>query len=595
MTFQGAISGTGPLKKIGSSDVVLTSNNPYTGDMTVTGGTLQIGDGGTSGSVAGNIINNGNLVFNRSDSYTYAKNISGSGSLEKQGAGTLTLSGAASYTGATTISGGTLQFVTGGTIGSLAGNIVDNGTVIFNHSNSLNYGGVISGPGRLMKQGSGEIVLTGDNTFTGGTTVNGGTLSLGEANDDGALVSGAGVTAMTLAGGNLNLRAGSIRGGTGVDTFIGTAGNGGAGVAINAATTFDNHGTISGGAGGSVTNGPGFGGNGGAGIAFTGAGTLTNQGTITGGMGGFGTFTTGFAGVGVLATAGGTLVTLPSSVIQGGPNIAGGLTFGVQFTTMAGTLRHQGVIVGGVLMDNLPNSVTLSTGSQIVGGPLIIGNNPAATLTLDGTGTHSLSAAVPSGIGFAGSLTKQGSGTWTIDQNFPSPGSASVAEGKLLVTGSIAGSISAASGATLGGTGRIGGNASINGTLAPGINTGLLTFDSNLTLGVGSITAIEIGGASTANFDQISVDDILTYGGTLMISLLGGFEPHAGDSFQLFKDFDSQSGTFSSVAFTNPGFVGNFNHSTGMLNIVSIPEPSTSILVSAALLGMFASRRRLRM
>ncbi len=75
-------------------------------------GTLRIGNGGTSGTISGNIADRGTLIFDRSDSTSYGGSVSGTGALTKQGAGTLTLSGASSYSGATTVSAGTLN-VTG--------------------------------------------------------------------------------------------------------------------------------------------------------------------------------------------------------------------------------------------------------------------------------------------------------------------------------------------------------------------------------------------------------------------------------------------------------------------------------------------------
>ena len=69
----------------------ITGNNTYTGTTTVSHGTLSLGNGGTSGSIAGDITNNASLRFNRSDNVTYADVISGTGTVTKQGAGTLTL------------------------------------------------------------------------------------------------------------------------------------------------------------------------------------------------------------------------------------------------------------------------------------------------------------------------------------------------------------------------------------------------------------------------------------------------------------------------------------------------------------------------
>ncbi len=106
------ISGSGSLTKAGAGTLTLTGANAYTGGTTISAGTLQVGNGGTSGSVSGNIVNNATLAFNRSDALTYAGNISGSGSLTKAGTGTLTLTGTNTYTGGTAVNGGVLAIGT---------------------------------------------------------------------------------------------------------------------------------------------------------------------------------------------------------------------------------------------------------------------------------------------------------------------------------------------------------------------------------------------------------------------------------------------------------------------------------------------------
>ena len=176
------------LVKQGGGTLILTNDNIYSGNTTISGGTLQIGNGGTSGSIAGDIANNANLTFNRSNDLTYAGMISGSGNLTKAGTGTLILTGDNIYTGGTTISGGTLQIGNGGTSGSIAGDIANNANLTFNRSDDLTYAGMISGSGNLNKAGTGTLTLTGDNSYSGGTKITGGSLVARHVN---ALGSGA--------------------------------------------------------------------------------------------------------------------------------------------------------------------------------------------------------------------------------------------------------------------------------------------------------------------------------------------------------------------------------------------------------------------
>src|SRR5206468_1479740 len=75
---------------------------------TIAAGTLQIGDGGTSGSIAGNVLDNGVLAFNRSNAAFFAGQVSGSGVLRQIGTGALTLSGINTHSGGTSVTAGTL-------------------------------------------------------------------------------------------------------------------------------------------------------------------------------------------------------------------------------------------------------------------------------------------------------------------------------------------------------------------------------------------------------------------------------------------------------------------------------------------------------
>src|SRR5207237_668291 len=146
---------------------ILTGNSTYTGGTTISAGTLQLGNGGTTGSIVGDVIDNGVLSFNRSDSVTFDGTISGSGSVNQIGTGTTILTGNSTYTGGTTISAGTLQLGNGGTTGSIVGDVIDNGVLSFNRSDSVTFDGTISGSGSVNQIGTGTTIFTANNIYTG--------------------------------------------------------------------------------------------------------------------------------------------------------------------------------------------------------------------------------------------------------------------------------------------------------------------------------------------------------------------------------------------------------------------------------------------
>ena len=121
-TISGTISGLGGLTKVGSGTLTLSANNSYAGLTTVSAGSLQIGNGGTTGSVGGNIANNAALVFNRSNNLVQSGSIYGTGSVTKQGAGTLSLTGGLGFSGGLSVSAGTVAIsnnASGTSVGTL--------------------------------------------------------------------------------------------------------------------------------------------------------------------------------------------------------------------------------------------------------------------------------------------------------------------------------------------------------------------------------------------------------------------------------------------------------------------------------------------
>ena len=187
VTFSGLISGTGGVQQNGSGTTVLVANNTYTGGTTINAGTLQLGNGGTTGSIIGNIINNGILAFNRIDPVTFNGLISGTGGVQQNGSGTTVLVANNTYTGGTTINAGTLHLGNGGTTGSIVGNVINNGILAFNRSDSVTFNGLITGTGGVQHNGSGTTVLVANNSYTGGTIINGGTLQLGDRGTTGSI------------------------------------------------------------------------------------------------------------------------------------------------------------------------------------------------------------------------------------------------------------------------------------------------------------------------------------------------------------------------------------------------------------------------
>ncbi|BBN54149.1 hypothetical protein TRE132_22740 [Pseudomonas chlororaphis subsp. aurantiaca] len=185
------------LTKAGLGTLVLSADNTYSGGTTIADGTLQLGNGGNTGSIVGDVLNHGALAFNRNDSLTFGGAISGTGQVIQMGSGTTLLSGDNSYSGGTTLAGGTLQVARDANLGDAAGGLTFTGGTLkttdsFDSGRSvllsrtgqfdvaaasvLGLTGKVSGSGDLLKRGEGTLRLDNAANAYGDTLVQAGTL-----------------------------------------------------------------------------------------------------------------------------------------------------------------------------------------------------------------------------------------------------------------------------------------------------------------------------------------------------------------------------------------------------------------------------------
>ncbi|HGA8329345.1 TPA: fibronectin-binding autotransporter adhesin ShdA [Salmonella enterica subsp. enterica serovar Java] len=206
-TLDNNVTGEGQIVKSGSDELIVTGDNTYSGGTTISGGTLTADHADSLGT--GAVANSGVLQVGEGE---LENTLSGSGSLVKTGTGELTLSGDNSYSGGTTIIGGTLTADHADSLGT--GTIANNGVLQVGEGELEN---TLSGSGSLVKTGTGELTLSGDNTYSGGTTITGGTLTADHADslgtgaiaNSGVLQVGEGELENTLSGSGSLVKTGT--------------------------------------------------------------------------------------------------------------------------------------------------------------------------------------------------------------------------------------------------------------------------------------------------------------------------------------------------------------------------------------------------
>ena len=541
--FAGNISGSGELSLISTGTVTLTGSATHTGGTNIGQfATLQVGSGGTTGSLTGDAANDGVLRFNRSDILTYAGNTSGSGQLQKQGAGSLRITGNLNHRGGTTVSGGTLQIGVAGTSGSISGNITNNGFVAFNRSDAVTYGGVISGTGIMSHSGNSVLTFTGNHTYTGETRTDAGsTLALGNGGTTGGIQATAGNPATIVTNGVVRFNrsdsltffgssagTGSIeKQGTGTLNLIGDYAHTG-GTTISAGILTLGTGATTGSLAGNVTNNALF--------IFQNSTATTYAGTLT--------------GTGTVSQNGSTLVTITGALNHTGPtNVggSGGLSIGSGGT--AGSISAN-VNVSSFIRFNRSNALAYG---GVIGGAGNVQKNGGGTLTLSTAHAYSGTTHVN-----AGTLLLTGNGSLadseTIVVNSSATFNVSGVTGGANFSG---GRFALASGQTLRGTGTIVGDFGVrnDATLAAGGSPGTTSVTGDVDFDPGSTLGIQLAGATDTNAhrSRLSLTGAFTFAGAIInpfeidVTSFGGFTGGAAATYTI-----ASAGSIGSPGLNSP-------------------------------------------
>ncbi|MBM4156612.1 MAG: hypothetical protein FJ221_16540 [Lentisphaerae bacterium] len=146
-----------PVFKNGAGTLTLSGDNQYSGQTLISGGTVQVGNGGATGVLGlGTVSNNAMLAFNRTNDMTVGNLIVGTGAVEQRGSGRTILTNINTYTGTTRVMAGVLEL---------------SGVAAISNSTTLQIDGsaklVVTGLTATMHLTTGQT-LQGVGTFEGG-------------------------------------------------------------------------------------------------------------------------------------------------------------------------------------------------------------------------------------------------------------------------------------------------------------------------------------------------------------------------------------------------------------------------------------------
>jgi autotransporter-associated beta strand protein len=553
-TGAGAISDGASLLKSGTGTLTIANTNLFTGGLFLNSGTVSVGSAGANGSLAGNINNNAALVFNTPLDQTASNSITGPGSFTKLGAAQLILTADSSITGPTIVSAGTLSVGDGvATAGALGTGVVTNNALLaINRPDSLTMSNAIRNLGGMVNLGGGTTILKGVLSGSGTLTnaAGAGTLELAASNTYSGLT--------YVSSGNVMLR--NLAGFGTSSVFIDDA----SGSAINIAPVSGQTAVIPNNIRLPAATTPQF---------------VVSDESLT-----------AMATVRLTGLISGGLAANDTRLVNGGGSPAGNSRLTIVLENPANSFTTTPDVYSGCLAFNSDgalgdpsNGITVraSTTAPFPDTAALIGlrfnaNNITlnANRTINLVGAENINVQTNNGT-IAGPVTgsglvKLGTGTLTLNGPCSLGGSTTVNAGTLVVNNTWTLSpITVASGATLGGSGVIGGPVTIanGGTLSPGASIGTLTITNTLSLSGTSTNTMEIN-ASTLACDKVLGVTVLGYNGTLNVINTGGTLA-AGQSFQLFGA-SSYSGNFTATNLPalDPSLRWSWVPTSGTLSVV---------------------------